>query len=489
MNRFFVSKPAGFLALCLLAIFLAGSSACKKQRLLENGGTLRFSTDTLRFDTVFTSLASATRSFKIFNPQDERVLLSSVRLAAGDASYFQLNVDGHSGRQLSDIEIGAKDSIYVFATVKVDPTNANTPFIIEDKLIATLNGTDFSVPLIAYGQNAHFITDSVLHTQTWLRDKPYVLFGYALVDSQQTLTIPAGCRVYMHANARLFVDGTLIARGTRQDSIIFQGDRLDRDYYGYEGYPGEWGGLYFTQRSKGNVLEHVILRNGGNGAQGAPSALIQLAPDSVHDLNAPQLTMSKVILENSIGYGLLSFGGTIRASNCLIQSCGANALALVQGGDYLFDYCSIATYGNAKIAHIDNPSAVILNYYAISQTQTIVAPLNATLRNCVVAGSLTNEFVADSIEYAAAPAQLSLVSCVLKGEAQKMRPWVSQNNVRMLSEASPGYDSLFRAPQLDDYHPATGSPLVGAAAASPVPDDLEDRPRSIPSDIGCYIHE
>lgn len=488
MNRFFVEKPAGLVVLFLLAVALAGGSACKKQRQLESGGTLRFSTDTLRFDTVFTTLSSTTRSFKIFNPQDERVVLSSVRLEGGDASYFQLNVDGHSGRQLTDIEIGAKDSIYVFATVRVDPTNANTPFIIEDKLIATLNGNDFTVPLIAYGQNAHFITDSVLSTQTWLTDKPYVIFGYALVDSQQTLTLPAGCRVYMHANARLFVDGTLIARGTRQDSIIFQGDRLDRDYFGYEGYPGEWGGIYFTQRSKGSVMEHVILRNGGNGAQGAPPALIQLAPDSVHDLNAPQLTLSKVILENSIGYGLLSFGGTIRASNCLIQSCGANALALVQGGDYFFDYCSIATYGNAKIAHIDNPSAVILNYYVVSQTQTIVAPLKATLRNCVVGGSLTNEFVADSLDYSTSPAQLSLISCVLKGESQKLRPWVGSNQVQFIGDSSPGYDSLFRAPQLDDYHPAAGSPLIGRAAASSITDDLDDQPRNPPSDIGCYVH-
>jgi hypothetical protein len=489
MSRFFLNRLPALAAGILLAAIIAGGSACKKQQVLESGGSLNFSTDTLRFDTVFTALASATQAIKIFNPQNERVVLSSVRLEGGNASFFQLNVDGRSGRQVQDVEIGAKDSIYVFATVKVDPTNANTPFIIEDKLIATLNGNDFSVPLIAYGQNAHFITDSVLATQTWLTDKPYVVFGYAIVDSAQTLTIPAGCRVYMHANARLFVDGTLIARGTKQDSIIFQGDRLDRAYFGYEGYPGEWGGIYFTQHSRGSILEHVILRNGGNGAQGAPAALIQLAPDSVRDAGAPQLTLSKVILENSIGYGLLSFGGTIRATNCLIHSCGANALALVQGGDYQFEYCTIATYGNAKIAHNDNPSAIILNYYVASQTETFVGPLSARLRNCVVGGSLTNEFVADSIEYSASPAQLSVESCVLKGEQQKLRPWVNGSNLQFISNSTPGYDSLFRAPFKNDYHPAAGSPLIGSAAPSSISEDLDDRYRSAPSDVGCYQHQ
>lgn len=486
MSRFFLNRIPAFAAGLLLAALLAGGASCKKERVLDSGGTLNFSADTVRFDTVFTALASATQAVKIFNPQNERVVLSSVRLEGGDASFFQLNVDGRSGRAVQEVEIGPRDSIYVFATVKVDPTNANTPFIIEDKLIATLNGNDFSVPLIAYGQNAHFITDSVLATQTWLTDKPYVVFGYAIVDSGQTLTIPAGCRIYMHANARLFVDGTLTARGTKQDSIIFQGDRLDRAYFGYEGYPGEWGGIYFTQHSRGSVLEHVILRNGGNGAQGAPPALIQLAPDSVHDISAPQLTLSKVILENSIGYGLLSFGGTIRATNCLIHSCGANALALVQGGDYDFEYCTIATYGNAKIAHNDNPSAIILNYYVVSQVETLMGPLNARLRNCVVSGSLDNEFVADSIEYPASSAQLSIESCVLKGEQQKLRPWVNAASLQFISNSSPGYDSLFRAPYKSDYHPAAGSPLIRSAASSSVSDDLDDQPRNSPSAVGCY---
>lgn len=488
MRRFFRDRWPLLIAALLLAASFAGTTSCKKDRLLQSGGNIRFSTDTLQFDTVFTALASSTQSLKIFNPQNERIVLSSVRLAGGDQSFFQLNVDGKSGRALNDIEIGPNDSIYVFATVKVDPNQADNPFIIEDKLIATLNGNDFSVPLIAHGQNAHFITDSVLATQTWLTDKPYVIFGYAIVDSAQTLTIPAGCRVYMHANARLFVDGTLIARGTRQDSIIFQGDRLDRSYYGYLGYPGEWGGIYFTQRSKGSILEHVILSNGGNGAQGAPPALIQLAPDSVQDPNAPQLTLNKVILSNSLGYGLLSFGGTVRATNSLIYSCGANALALVQGGDYQFEYCTIATYGNSRIAHNDNPSAIILNYYMVSQTQMLVGPLNARLRNCVFAGSLTNELIADSTDYAAAPAQLSLESCVVKGESQKLRPWVSNSGLQFINTSSPGYDSLFRAPYEDDYHPANGSPLIGAAASSSVTDDLDDEARSSPSDVGCYQH-
>ena len=49
----------------------------------------------------------------------------------------------------------------------------------------------------------------------------------------------------MHANSNLYVLGTLKINGTKTDSVIFQGDRFDRAYFGYEGYPGEWGGIFF----------------------------------------------------------------------------------------------------------------------------------------------------------------------------------------------------------------------------------------------------
>lgn len=481
LSRF--SIPLLF-ACFVLAMSIAGGS-CKKEQLLQSGGDLRFSTDTLTFDTVFTTLGSATIAVKIFNPQGQKIVVSSVRLAGGDASVFHLNVDGKPGAA-NNVEIAANDSVYVFATVRVNPDDANLPFIVEDRLIATLNGNDFSIPIIAYGQNAHYIRDSVIHTsEPWLTDKPYVVLGYAIVDSASTLTIPAGCRIYMHANARLFVAGTLHAVGTKKDSIIFQGDRLDRSYYGYEGYPGEWGGLYFTEHSTDNILEHVIIRNCGNGAQGAAPAAIQVAPDAYGGTTpAPQLTLHKTIIENSIGYGLLSFGGTVKAENCLIHSCGASALALLQGGHYELNNCTFATYGNTKISHTDNPVAAILNYYYISQTKYIAGPLAATMRNCVVAGSLEHEFIADSVSDA--PATLTMEHCLLKVTAAKIPAWVSKTNIRYtLPDGT--FDPQFTDVAKANYRPRKGSPLIDAGESynNITPTDLDEAPRTVP-DIGCY---
>src|SRR4051812_6432579 len=101
---------------------LLGASACRKTNTLTNGGVLSFSNDTLKFDTVFTAAGSYTNWVVIYNPQSEGVVVSQVRLQNGTASYFHLNVDGRKGNVATNIKIAAHDSVYVFATVNIDPT-------------------------------------------------------------------------------------------------------------------------------------------------------------------------------------------------------------------------------------------------------------------------------------------------------------------------------------------------------------------------------
>lgn len=471
------------LAGLLLGLIAVGNSSCKKEQFLTSGGQLRFSTDTLSFDTVFTTMGSATMAVKIYNPQSQKVTLSSVRMGRGASSPFRLNVDGRPGES-SSLEIAANDSAYVFATVKIDPTDENNPFVVEDRLVATLNGADFSIPVMAYGQNAHYIRDTVISVASLTTDKPWVIIGLALVPDGQTLTIPAGCRIYMHQNARLYVDGTLKAIGTKQDSIIFQGDRLDRAYYGYEGYPGEWGGIRFNSFSTNNEMRHVIIRNCGRPDQFTPAAAVMVLPDSVAD-GVPQLRMDRCIVENSIGHGLLTFTSDVEVTNSLIHSCGANALTLFQGGTYKLDNCTFATYGNTKISHTENPVAVITNYYDVTDVQRTVAPLNCTLRNCVIAGSLEDEFVA--VRDAAAPAILRLENCIVKADPDSIRNFVQQTNVRY-SRPNNVLDPMFADIPKGNYRLKEGSPLIDAGAAGVTNIDLDDRPRplGLGIDIGAY---
>ena len=458
--------------------FLFVLPSCRKEKLLTSGGELRFSVDTLSFDTVFTSLGSFTIGVKIFNPQNQKVTIGSVRLASGDASFFRINVNGQPGNAVSNIEVAAKDSIHVFATVKIDPRNQDNPFVIVDKLIATLNGKDFSIPVIAYGQDANYIVDSVIsQSQTWSDKKPYVIIHNALVDSNVTLTIPAGCKVYVHADSRLYVKGTLKVKGTKQDSVVFQGDRLDRDYFGYEGYPAEWGGIYFFRYSYENEIEYAILRNCGNSTgAGLPSA-IQLEPDLLIDPDTFQLRMSNTIIENSIGYGILSFQGSLKAENCLVTACGAQALAIIQGGVYDITNCDFVIYSTDKVSHLKEPSVAVLNYFDVGNGQYIASDLQATLRNCVIYGSLEDEAYFDRVEQY--KYNVKLINCLLR-KKDAIPDFVTQTNCII------NQDPQFLDATKWDFHFKESSPLKDAGIPA-VSIDLDGKQRTdTRPDIGCY---
>ena len=72
---------------------------------------LEFSVDTLRFDTVFTELGSATRILKVYNRYEERIRISKISLVDNAGGKFRMNVDGFSSNEVSDIEIEGNDSL------------------------------------------------------------------------------------------------------------------------------------------------------------------------------------------------------------------------------------------------------------------------------------------------------------------------------------------------------------------------------------------
>ena len=120
-----------FLRLAPLAILLSFFFLfCQKERFtFSPEAALEFSTDTLRFDTVFTQLGSATRYFKVYNRHNKSIGIASISLENGSDSLFNLNSDGVSGNRQRDIEIAPNDSLYVFAEVTINPNNQDNPNI------------------------------------------------------------------------------------------------------------------------------------------------------------------------------------------------------------------------------------------------------------------------------------------------------------------------------------------------------------------------
>lgn len=467
--------------LAAVAVFLL--SSCHKDKILTSGGTLTFSVDTLMFDTVFTSLGSATRQVKIFNDQKEKVVMD-IRLK-NENGPFRLNVNGVPGKEFKGVELAGRDSLWVFAAVTIDPTQEDLPFIVSDELQVTMNGKQFSIPFIAFGQNAYYIVDSVLKTQTWLADKPYVIMQNALVDEGETLTIPAGARIYLHQDSRLFVVGTLKVNGTATDSVVFQGDRLDPLVWigAYIDMPGQWGGLYFFKQSYNNEIRYAVFKNGGAatpspfGEGMVSAATIQVDQDTVRN-GTPKLRIENSVIRSSQGNGILAYNSSIAATNCLIVECGGDNVFALEGGKYDFSYCTIGTYGSPYLAHNRSISLTLLNYFPLSQSAYRGSDLQANVTNCIVYGSQETEvFLGGKPDYAF---DVTLENSLFK--TKDPLPNIPARQV-ILNE-----DPLFVDRAKNDYHLQPGSPAIGKGKALPgITKDIEGKQRDPQAPtMGCY---
>lgn len=449
-------------AVVLLLLFL---SACRKDGVITSGNAqLDISVDTLHFDTVFTSTGSVTRSFKIFNRNNRKLRISRLALGGGSKSYFRINADGFPGPDVQNIDINANDSAYVFVTVLIDPSAADLPFVVQDSIQIEYNGQRALIQLDAWGQNAVFLRSAVINGNvTWTHDLPYVILGGLRVDRNAKLTVPPGTRVFLHADAPILVDGTLIAAGTRADSIVFTGDRLDDPY---NRFPGSWPGIVFRDSSHDNSLTHVIVRNALQG--------IKVQGPSLNDV--PKLALDKCIVDNCFDAGLTGMNTFIQAQSSLISNCGKNVV-FTKTGRYELSQCTIAAYSNQLISHKD-PVLTIANDNGINDS------ISAVFTNCIFWGDegvVDNEV--DVQRQGNASFSVDFVNCL-------WRQAVPPSGVTMsgiIANQDPMFTTVDNRLGIYDFHLSPTSPAIAAGFPAGIASDLDDRPRDVNfPDLGAY---
>lgn len=456
-----------------LLIFLSSLIffSCKKDSFITSSdASLNTSADTLSFDTVFTNVGSVTQSFKIFNTNQQKLRLSLVKLSGGDSSAFKINVDGSPGPQVNDIEINRNDSIYVFVEVNVNPTSTTLPFILTDSIQIDYNGNKKFVQLQAYGQNAIFLKNkTITGNVSWNKTLPYVIIGGLQIDTNATLNISAGTKVFLHADAPFLIDGTLAATGTKDEPVIFTGDRLDEDY---KDLPASWPGIYFRSTSKNSSLKHTIIKNAYQGiiAENLPSS-----PDT-------KLTLSQCILENIYDAGILALNTNISADNCLISNCGNN-IQIGYGGIYRFVNCTVASYSTIYKAH-QTPVLQISN--SITQGGSVyTSSLNALFQNCIFwgdGGTVDDEILID--KQGSDPFSVSFDHILYKAKNNI----TNATFVSSIKNEAPMFDSIDVSRNIFDFHfnNHPNSPAVNAGTVTPFLYDLDDKKRDANPDIGCY---
>jgi hypothetical protein len=456
-----------FLSISIIFFVILLFSCRKDSFITSPDAKLSISTDTLKYDTVFVTAGSTYRTLKIFNDNNQKLRLTSLKLMGGAASAFKMNVDGIAGAQFSNLEINANDSIYVFVQVNVNPSVANLPFIVRDSIEVSYNGNTKKVQLEAWGQNAHFLRDKIVTAnETWNNDKPYVILGSLLINTNQTLTINKGCRIYVHADAPIVVNGTLLVNGLKDtaDRVYFQGDRLDDPY---KDYPASWPGIFFLPAAKDNVLNYAVIKNAFQA--------IGLQNPSV---NAnPKLVLNECVIDNAYDAGIISLNASIRARNCLISNCGKNLL-LAQGGDYQFTHCTVVTYANRFIEH-KNPVLFLSN-----TANNITANLNATFRNCIFWGEnglVDNEVVVEKA--GSNPFSVNFDYTLWKVATAPVNVTTNQ----ILNNQAPLFDSVSTSQNYYSFRLQTGSPAINKGVNAAVTTDLDGKPRPVGlPDLGCF---
>lgn len=344
---------------------------------------LSFSTDSLSFDTVFSTIGSVTSKVLIYNRNNSKLKISQIALSGGKESSFHINVDGdkNSDNLFKDIEIGANDSLYIFVEVKVD---VNTPLLVEDSLLFLTNGVKQSVHLQAYGQNVVLLRNTRCTKDTTLTaDKPFLVFGNLLIDSAKTLTINPGCKFYLYNNANIIVKGNLKAMGTLEKPILFRGQRLDLVKFStpfpYNAVAGQWGGIYLQGSNGNHILQHVNMNSGRVG--------VYLQNEQLSSL--PSLKISNSRIHNFLINGLIVQNGNVEVLNSEISNSGGNSVYL-NGGKHSFIHCTIANYFNAG----DPTNSKSRDYKPAVMIMELnkIAPMESTFINCILAGSSETEF-------------------------------------------------------------------------------------------------
>lgn len=443
----------------LLISILAEFSSCNQ---LSNGtiNQISFSRDTVIFDTVFTQMGSHTEVFLIRNTGSQPIKFDRIYIGGGSSSSYRFNANGVSGNnnnEVLNVELDGNDSLYVFVEVTLNPNNANNPLIYEDSVVVEIGSQHRKSTLIAFGQDAYYFypTDTLTSSgipysiipcdMVWTAEKPYVIVGWAVVDSDCKLTIQPGTRIHFFNNGALWVykDATIHVLGERDNPVTFEGTRLE---YKYRETPGQWDRILINEGSTNNIIRNAIIKNGFIGLQcdnfdaiagntGTPS----------------QVSLENVQIRNMSGLGIYSNNFDIQAYNLLVNNCGQYSTVFAFGGNIELYHATVVNYWNRSTRRF--PALFMNNFYIRPDNVLLTQPLNAKFYNCIFYGNTDNEVGWDNVNNTSL--NFTFDHCLLK-----IDPEVNTSDINRFNQIIKNLDPQFEDSFLQDFRLKENSPAI-----------------------------
>ena len=417
--------------LLFIGIVLSLSSCRKDFETVASNGELKFSKDTIYLDTVFTNIGSSTYTLKVYNRSNKDINIPKIQLGRTNSKY-RMMIDGLTGvdedgngvgdgKIFNNVELLAKDSMYVFIETTASIADANsTDFLYTDDILFGSGSKQQAVNLVTLIQDAIFLypkrdAQGVKETLTlgtdtdgnpvkingfelsatdptngdelhFTKTKPYVIYGYAGVPNGDTLVIDPGAKVYFHAEsgivvqpgASLHINGGVSSNPAlpQENEVTFEGDRLEPLY---EDVPGQWGTIWLRQGSVDNRIEHLTLKNSTVGL------LVENCPLNIYSSQ----------IYNSANYGILARAAGIIGDNLVVNLAGQTAFQCNIGGSYEFKHC---TFNNNWVS--SNQYSVLLSNYEKNGdgSNTTNDLTQANFYNCIIYGSNNVELFLDDVD-------------------------------------------------------------------------------------------
>ena len=495
----------------LIILLLVLLNACRKDfSTIRSTGDLAFSKDTIFLDTVFSNISSSTRSFKVYNKSNSAITIPTIALGRGEDSFYRLNVDGIAGKIFTDIDILAKDSIFIFIEATIDFQKVINP-IYTDSIVFDATNNFQDVDLVTLVQDANFlfprrdaqgVSETIVLGQdemgddivingflldddtTWTNDKPYVVYGYVGVPENKKLTIEAGTKVFFHTNSGLLTQtgATLKVNGTLGNEVVFEGDRLEPSF---ADVPGQWGTIWLRSGSTEHEIEYAIIKNSTIGIL-------------VDDKNDSEITLQikNSQLYNFSNFGILGRGAHIEGENVVMGNSGQSLLACTVGGLYDYKHSTFANYWRNSFRQF--PAVLVNNFVASvdSNGNEIMTPndlLEANFSNCIIDGNQNVEFLVDKID--GALFNFNVKNSMLKFDTTDTtilnNPLFDFNDITLYQ--SPILNGMVNFKNIEENNFIVGqdSDANGNAdmnTAILVPFDILGVNRAITPDIGAYQH-
>ncbi len=496
-------------------------SSCRKDlEFSPSTGSLQFSKDTVYLDTVFTNIGSSTYNLKVYNKSDKDIVIPSLGLARGEASNYRLSVDGLTGKSFNNIELLAKDSLFIFVETTVNIENEaaiGNQFLYTDAIEFDSGSNLQKVELVTLVQDAVFIfpdrdDDNIIDRLTldigsefgevqflgrelesselnFTNEKPYVIYGFATVPNGETLTIDAGARLHFHENSGIIVSNSasINVNGTysndrdlMENEVIFEGDRLEPNF---SEAPGQWGTILLVEGSINNTINYATIKNSQIGIWSIGN------PNEINN----KLTITNSQIYNSSNFGILGRNTSIFAENIVINNSGLSSFTGTLGGKYNLTHSTITNYWDNGFRQF--PSVLINNFIIDEDNIATIADLTeANFNNCIIYGNDNPEILLDEIEDDAVVFNFKFTNCLIRFDDNNNNFTGANYDFNDTSKYEGNIfnqDPNFKDVELNemiigDDSAANGNGL--AVFATQVPVDILNINRTNSPDIGAYQH-